>query len=518
MIDLTSLYSTPKSAKISHVTICRNSDRYSYRETQEHLKRNGMNRRMNNVDDHGIGRRGDCMGKMVTFYNKIRYTVVPALGRGASAEVICGFLLVVVALATLMMTQSPSQSHHEPLHSFDVVIGECHCDLISTDCLASIKCLPWSEQQILQSVAKGIKTRNIMKNRTTFDGESAQTHPQSPIGKTLRYETCLSWKEWSSSGRHRARWSNAIKTHVNESLYPFCREHSLHGMNCLFDDFERSEHVGDSMEGQATTNWQNTHSAAETEQIDLQLERELQNFDKNSSALSHLLTYADLLRMRFERRKFLRDLYAEKLQAVEHHAYRDGEVRLSVSIHIRRADSCGHKQKGFEMKASGIDSDAQPSSYRKCYDTSVYLDALKRVQAIANQQALDVYIASDNAQSLMEEIKADHSALYKEMNWYFLDHGHGVFKYEGFIEGASNGGALVESAVSDLWLLSHGRVFIGHLGSGYGKMGWVLATARFHTLIPFFSVDGHSFCCEIDEQCANVAPYIPDMENWSLSQ
>lgn len=84
-------------------------------------------------------------------------------------------------------------------------------------------------------------------------------------------------------------------------------------MNCLFDDFERGEHVGDSMEGRAITNWQNTHSAAETEQIDLQFERELQNFDKSSSALSHLLTYADLLRMRFERRKFLRDLYAEKL-------------------------------------------------------------------------------------------------------------------------------------------------------------------------------------------------------------
>ena len=60
---------------------------------------------------------------------------------------------------------------------------------------------------------------------------------------------------------------------------------------------------------------------------------------------------------------------------------------------------------------------------------------------------------------------------------------------------------------------SHGQVFIGHLGSRFGKVGWLLATARFHTFIPFFSVDGHSFCCDVDEHCARMKPYVSDMEN-----
>ena len=61
-------------------------------------------------------------------------------------------------------------------------------------------------------------------------------------------------------------------------------------------------------------------------------------------------------------------------------------------------------------------------------DTLVYLEALKRVQGLANQQALDVYVASDNAESLMKEIKENHAVLWEEMNWHFLEHGRDVFK------------------------------------------------------------------------------------------
>ena len=58
----------------------------------------------------------------------------------------------------------------------------------------------------------------------------------------------------------------------------------------------------------------------------------------------------------------------------------------------------------------------------------MYLEALKRVQGLANQQALDVYVASDNAESLMKEIKENHAVLWEEMNWHFLEHGRDVFK------------------------------------------------------------------------------------------
>ena len=44
---------------------------------------------------------------------------------------------------------------------------------------------------------------------------------------------------------------------------------------------------------------------------------------------------------------------------------------------------------------------------------------------------------------------------------------------------------LGETAVSDLWLLSHSHAFVGHLGSRFGKAAWLLATARHNTFIPF---------------------------------
>jgi hypothetical protein len=72
---------------------------------------------------------------------------------------------------------------------------------------------------------------------------------------------------------------------------------------------------------------------------------------------------------------------------------------------------------------------------------------------------------------------------------------------------------LGETAVADIWHLSHGQVFIGHLGSRFGKVGWRQATARHNTFVPFYTVDGHSICCDIDENCGAMAPYVVSMEN-----
>jgi hypothetical protein len=61
--------------------------------------------------------------------------------------------------------------------------------------------------------------------------------------------------------------------------------------------------------------------------------------------------------------------------------------------------------------------------------------------------------------------------------------------------------------------LSFGQVFIGHLGSRFGKLGWLQATARYNSFIPFYTVDGHSVCCDIDEACGLNAKFIVSMEN-----
>ena len=54
---------------------------------------------------------------------------------------------------------------------------------------------------------------------------------------------------------------------------------------------------------------------------------------------------------------------------------------------------------------------------------------------------------------------------------------------------------------------------MGHLGSRFGKVGWLLATAKYNTLIPYWTVDGRSYCCEIDEVCSNATELIGSMEH-----
>ena len=94
------------------------------------------------------------------------------------------------------------------------------------------------------------------------------------------------------------------------------------------------------------------------------------------------------------------------------------------------------------------------------------------------------------------------------MNWHFLDFSRDTFEYKGQIDDVKHRkyGSLGETAIVDLWLLSHGQVFVGHMGSRLCKVAWLLATARHNTFVPFRTVDGHSFC-------ANIKPYIDSMEN-----
>ena len=136
---------------------------------------------------------------------------------------------------------------------------------------------------------------------------------------------------------------------------------------------------------------------------------------------------------------------------------------------------------------------------------------------ISGKPALDVYLATDHAGSMLDEIRDRFPDDFNAWNWHFSNYTRDTFEYEGFIDGKNVGGTkqamLGETAVADLWHLSHGQVFVGHLGSRFGKVSWLLATARRNIFVPFFTVDGHSFCCEIDEPCGEMRPYITSMEN-----
>ena len=229
------------------------------------------------------------------------------------------------------------------------------------------------------------------------------------------------------------------------------------------------------------------------------------------STLGQLTMFSHLIRMLFQPRPFLMDIYKEKLTTVI--PKRRNEERVDetnagpspfiVSMHMRRGDSChfddDKRQYPYEQAASDLHSRAQTSNVRKCYQTSVYLQDLERIRNVLPiDQPLHVYLSTDDTGSVMKEIQANHTHIYKNVvdQWHFLDYSRSNFQYDltEFIESEVNHNRPImgEAAVTDLWLLSHGQAFIGHMGSRFGKVAWYLATSRHNSFVPYFSVDGHS--------------------------
>jgi hypothetical protein len=218
----------------------------------------------------------------------------------------------------------------------------------------------------------------------------------------------------------------------------------------------------------------------------------------------------------------VRAIYQKHLKTIDNRNSKSIDSIFIVSMHVRRGDSCRHETTGYEMSASPLESPAQTSSNRLCYDTSVYMDALRQVIELTPDRHVVVYLATDHSGSLMDEIRNRFPELYQSVSWKYLEYSRDIFDYssgknnEGdFIESKENKNKAIlgETAVADIWHLSHGQVFIGNLGSRFGKMGWWQATARYNSFIPFFTVDGHSVCCDIDEACGKMAKYVVSIEN-----
>jgi len=135
---------------------------------------------------------------------------------------------------------------------------------------------------------------------------------------------------------------------------------------------------------------------------------------------------------------------------------------------------------------------------------------------VAETRPLHVYIATDDMGDVIAEI--GRLPPVKVDRWNYMNYSRSNFEYDVMdvsIESEENPKKhiLGETAVGDLWLLSHSDAFVGHLGSRFGKAAWLLAISRRNAFVPFFTVDGHSFCCEIDEQCADMKQYVTSMDN-----
>eukprot|EP00536_Pseudo-nitzschia_multiseries_P000404 jgi/Psemu1/300028/fgenesh1_kg.5_\ len=147
------------------------------------------------------------------------------------------------------------------------------------------------------------------------------------------------------------------------------------------------------------------------------------------------------------------------------------------------------------------------------------MDALRQIRLLVpRERPLHVYLATDDVGDMINEIinKEYLTSAEEEIvdieQWHFVNYPRDAFNYHAETieapENKENQPLLGETAVQDLWHLSHGHAFVGHLGSRFGKVAWLLATARHNAFIPFFSVDGHSVCCEIDEACSKVKPFV----------
>jgi hypothetical protein len=81
------------------------------------------------------------------------------------------------------------------------------------------------------------------------------------------------------------------------------------------------------------------------------------------------------------------------------------------------------------MIAPPLHSPAQAGSYRRCYDTKVYMDALQNVLDLQPDRNVIVYLATDHVGEIMDEIKSRFLQLYQAVAWKYLKYPRQYFNY-----------------------------------------------------------------------------------------
>lgn len=427
---------------------------------------------------------------------------------------------------------------------------ECECDLMSIDCLDSIACIVSlddgindnSDNNAYQQIHAGIIKRRALKEslEAVWDQPLGDSYDWAPLGKTLQSLSIKLWREWLLNNQlPTGMFGKSQEGFVNASAYPYCIENDLKGKLCYFGNFVASEEYGE-LEAEAIKKYeeqgiaQGATGPSSNQKIRLLdgAKAELQNMRENPDKLSpyaYLLAFAHISKITFHLRRHMMDLYERRVKTIQPanttdvHGENSTNSVLRVALHVRRGDACMHALDGYSETASPLDSPAQQSGQRHCYATSVYIETLQRAHKIANKDKLRhlvVYVATDHMESLMDEIKDNHREVYDSMTWKYVQYPRQMFNYSAnlsqgseFIEWAPNKHFLGETAIVDIHHLSHGQIFIGHLGSRFGKLSWWQAMGRHNSFVPFFTVDGHSVCCDIDEACGAIAPAIVSMDN-----
>jgi hypothetical protein len=408
---------------------------------------------------------------------------------------------------------SSKVSRYRPSYS-----KKCECDLLSVDCLDSIPCMPTNPEFIHALVLLGIETRRVIKQTATFEGAVDET-PFNPIGKQLQYSSISAWHSWREFGILPKSYHPKMPSDfVDPTRYRYCRERNRKGKSCFFGSVSGDENSAGSMIEKKAVRWIETKYNSSEEVMNARghvrrmmgvfVEQQMPNSDRTNtvrmSPLGHLMMFAHICRLLFNRRSFMEDIFRAHLVTLETGRKISGSSELgafTLSIHIRRGDSCSIKDpEQYEAKAGALDSPAQTSNVRKCYQTKVYMDAVQRVRRfLPDDRPMNVFLSTDDAEDVMEDIKMRHADVFFSVDqWNYLNYSRTHFQYEQeFIEDTENKERpiLGETAVADLWLLSQGQTFVGHFGSRFGKVAWLLATSRQARFVPYLSVDGHSKYC-----------------------
>eukprot|EP00928_Gymnodinium_smaydae_P014602 TRINITY_DN15375_c0_g2_i1.p1 TRINITY_DN15375_c0_g2~~TRINITY_DN15375_c0_g2_i1.p1 ORF type:complete len:517 (-),score=52.98 TRINITY_DN15375_c0_g2_i1:31-1581(-) len=447
----------------------------------------------------------------------------------------CFFGLYAVALVFVQFSSAAVLSDVASVGNFEVRFGDsCTCDFRQLTCLPSQSCLRKWRKKSDARVAEGVALRAEMKKANLWD-ENIHESLFVPIGKSVQYGTISAWTSWA--GQCKMGTGFGVKPENAGSCDAFSGQ-------CLFAFATDSEDLGD-LEVQAQQRVKISDSQAH--QAYTKLERFRRDLTDPSAVGSlhadqYLLSFAHILRSRFHRMQNIQDEYRQHDSEI--HQAKDGALR--VALHIRRADACSSTS--YQDKPLSLDSHAQMSSVRDCFSTSVYVDALRRVHDSFGMP-LQVFMATDDSKNVLDDIsKADsngahakgdnslmqvdesetydmnaqhlqvieqfrlmHPDLYEKTSWRMLNYSRAKYKYSGMIETAKNNPFMTRTAVTELWHLSHGEVFVGHLGSRFGKVGYLLATARHNSPLPYISVDGHNVCCEVDEVCSGATEKLTNM-------
>jgi len=386
-----------------------------------------------------------------------------------------------------------------------------------------------SQDDQARLVREGMMIRQVIKaNTTTFSGQPIDELflDNETVSFSLQATTIALWRRWLSKQELPVGMVSRPVPFANESMYSHCRQQNIKGWKCFLHNFQHEE-LFNPTEEEIMMDIEHQQKESLVPFI-----QKLEDFRDNltqSTNLEYLLKFSHLSRITFNLRPHILKIYQQHLTKIDHNRLSNKNI-LRVALHIRRGDPCQ-----YQNEISPITAGAQSVGGRHCYSNSVYLDAIQRVMDLVNRHIV-VYLATDYASSFLDEIKADPNlrSIYLNASWMYLDYPRQIFRYGSgnhphvaniriINPGIKQKAILGESAFVDIWHLSHGHIFIGHLGSRFGKVSWIQALGRNNAFVPFFSVDGHSFCCELDEPCAKIDRFIVSMENcvsifWPLSK